>query len=620
MATQTKTINAGPVGIKPRGAYSSSDTYTLLDCVLYNHDSWVCTAMTNDGSAATITGQAPYDGSPYWKAMTDGGRAAVAEGQQVRTDFDTWFGANADAGVRKTVSNWLTSVQTAWTEWFSDTLATGVRKIWNTWFGQTQTEWSSLSSQASTDHTTAVSDHTIAQDDHTTVDADHSQAGTDHARAVSDHTTAANDHTTAISDHTIAAADHTTASNDHTQAVTDHANVAGAENVNAQLAGMTVTITDRQGVSTSVNIGFEIAPEHVYASKAAMIADAANVLAGKFCMIATTDPTATDNATLWSRNSQPASAGAQAFTFLSDLDQASSSAWADWMNNYKPVIESDHTRAETDHSTASSDHTTAATDHTTAEADHTQAVTDSSTASSDHTRAENDHTVAGTDHTTASSDHSTATADHGIASTDHTTAESDHTQAESDHTLAASDHSTADSDHTTAASDHTQADSDHSRAETDHTDSVTATGYANDQGDYAKNMADHPAYLADGTSAHPGDAGYLYSWDYTTQQYVKGARLSIDFDSMTQEQKEELAQAVLAAIGFDTVPTENSEKAVTSGGLYVVFGNVTTSIGNEVTRAQTAEGALDTRVTAVEGIQAITAAQVTAAWDEIFNS
>lgn len=114
--------------------------------------------------------------------------------------------------------------------------------------------------------------------------------------------------------------------------------VTAAGNVNATLVGMTVTITDRNGQSSSVNIGFEIDPSHVYASKSAMIADAANVQTGKFCMIATTDTTSTDNATLWSRNSQPASAGEQAFTFLSDLDQASSSAWADWMDNQRPLI------------------------------------------------------------------------------------------------------------------------------------------------------------------------------------------------------------------------------------------------------------------------------------------
>lgn len=619
MATQTKTINAGPVGIKPRGAYSSTDTYTMLDCVLYNHDSWVCTAMTADGSAATVSGQAPYDGSQYWKALTDGGRAAVAEGAQVRTDFDTWFGATANAGIRKTVSDWLTAVQTAWTEWFSDTLATGVRKIWSTWFSQRQTEWSEMSSTAVTDHTTAVTDHTIAQGDHTVADTDHSTANTDHTRAVNDHSTAEDDHALAQSDHTTALADHSTAADDHTTALADHASVAGAENVNAQLSGMTVTVTNRHGVSTSVNIGFEIAPNHVYASKAAMKADAANVLAGQFCMIATTDPTSTDNATLWSRNSQPASAS-EPFTFLSDLDQASTSAWADWMNNYKPVIESDHATAVSDHSTASTDHATASTDHTRAESDHSIASSDHTTASSDHTRAESDNVIAGDDHAQAVTDHSTAAYDHGIASADHTTADGDHTQAASDHTQATSDHGTASTDHSTASSDHTQAETDHTRANTDHTTSQTASSYANTQGDYAKNIADHPAYLADGTAAHPGDAGYLYSWDYTTQQYVKGARLSIDFDSMTPEQREELAQAVLAAIGFDDIPTENSEKAVKSGGLYTAFSNVNTAIGTESTRAQTAEGAISDRVTTIEGIGTMTAAQVTAAWDEIFNS
>ena len=141
MATKTQTINAGPVGLKPKGAYNAATTYTLLDCVLYNHDSWVCKAMDAQGNPVDVTGQTPQDGSQYWQALTDGGRAAMAVGTQVRTDFDTWFGATANAGIRKTVSDWLSSVQDAWTVWFSDTLITGVRKIWDTWFGGVQGEW-----------------------------------------------------------------------------------------------------------------------------------------------------------------------------------------------------------------------------------------------------------------------------------------------------------------------------------------------------------------------------------------------------------------------------------------------------------------------------------------------
>ena len=104
-----------------------------------------------------------------------------------------------------------------------------------------------------------------------------------------------------------------------------------AANVNAVLSGMTVTITDRTGISRSVNIGFEI--YRTYASVAAMNADAANVPEGKFVIIATTDTTSEDNAKMYSKNS------AGTFTFLCDLDQASASAWADWLNNMKPAIQ-----------------------------------------------------------------------------------------------------------------------------------------------------------------------------------------------------------------------------------------------------------------------------------------
>lgn len=121
----------------PRGPYSPTATYTLNRVVLYDHDSWVCKALDAQGEAIEISGIAPDDatyGALYWQAMTDGGRAAVAVGQQVRTDFDTWFGADANSGIRKTVSDWLTSAQTQFNNWFSDTLQTGVRYIWDHWF------------------------------------------------------------------------------------------------------------------------------------------------------------------------------------------------------------------------------------------------------------------------------------------------------------------------------------------------------------------------------------------------------------------------------------------------------------------------------------------------------
>lgn len=143
----------------------------------------------------------------------------------------------------------------------------------------------------------------------------------------------------------------------------------GAEQVDATLVGMTVTITDRQGVSHSQNIGFEI--YSTYGSVAEMNADADNVPEGKFVMIATADPTSAENARLYGKNSEGG------FTFLSDLDQASAEAWADWLNNMKPEIldcieqaNEDHTRAEGDHSRAEQDHTTAGSDHSTYEEDH----------------------------------------------------------------------------------------------------------------------------------------------------------------------------------------------------------------------------------------------------------
>ena len=245
----------------------------------------------------------------------------------------------------------------------------------------------------------------------------------------------------------------------------------GAGNVNAQLSGMTVTITDREGQSSSVNIGFEIDPSHVYASKAAMKADAANVQPGQFCMIATTDTTASDNATLWSRNSNPATDPDNAFTFLSDLDQASSSAWADWLNNMKPQIES--------------------------------AIT---TAGQDHTRAESDHGIAAQDHTTASSDHVTAG-----------------------------------DDHTTAGQDHTA--------------SITATNNANTQAGRAKQWADHPPYIGNGTT---GDKNFWYLWSEAQGAYVKGPYAKgddLDYSTMTPEEIQRLIDNIKEDLVFASIQT-----------------------------------------------------------------
>ena len=282
---------------------------------------------------------------------------------------------------------------------------------------------------------------------------------------------------------------------------------AAAERVNAQLNGMTVSVTNRNGVTTSVNIGFEITEDHVYPTKSAMLADAAKVPAGKFCMIATIDPTSPDNAQLWSRNSSPATSD-HPFTFLSDLDQASSSAWADWLNSMKPQIESKISQAETDHGIAESDHT----------------------------RAEQDHT-------TASGDHTRADADHELVVDDRIRSEQDHSRAEADHRTAESDHTTADSDHTAATTQTTLMEA----------------------------WNTHLPFVGDGIT---GDANYWYTYDPATERYVKGPYAkgdNLDWDSMSEQEKQALANAVLAAIGFDDTPTPGSERAVKSGSLYNEF-------------------------------------------------
>lgn len=68
---QTQTTNAGPVGLKPKGAYKAAGTYTLLDLVRHGYESWVCTAINPDGTAGTITGEEPAMTAQHWMALTD---------------------------------------------------------------------------------------------------------------------------------------------------------------------------------------------------------------------------------------------------------------------------------------------------------------------------------------------------------------------------------------------------------------------------------------------------------------------------------------------------------------------------------------------------------------------
>ena len=124
-----------------------------------------------------------------------------------------------------------------------------------------------------------------------------------------------------------AGADHERAESDHQAAVTA---TDGAENVNAQLDGMTVIITDRHGQSRSVGMAFDIYDS--YKSIAEMNAHLAEIPNGGLASIATDDPTDPDNAKLYQKRSDGTLA------YIGDLDQASAAAWADWLENHKQQI------------------------------------------------------------------------------------------------------------------------------------------------------------------------------------------------------------------------------------------------------------------------------------------
>jgi hypothetical protein len=387
-----------------------------------------------------------------------------------------------------------------------------------------------------------------------------------------------------------------------------------SENVNVTLVGMTVTVTDRTGTSRSQNIGFEIF--RTYKTRALMKADAANVPEGKFVMIGNTDdPTDPDNATLWSRTSAEASDPDNAFMFLSDLDQASSAAWADWLENMKPAIQQATADANTAAAAANAGATAANNAATAADNSRIAIEANEQTRQTAEQARVDAETQRQTDWTSFFSDSLTtgcrylwnlfynnavtlwngfwgesstdpngvrkqwadlkadAQADHQTATQDHQTATQDHQTATTDHQQYTTDHSTAGDDHTRAGIDHGIAEDDHTTAGNDHTASQTATGAANDAAALCAEWNAHPPFIGDGTYGY--DENYWYIYDTATSAYVRSiyARGSnLDWSTMTPAEKQQLAQEVLSQIAFDDMPEEGSPNAVKSGGVYAALG------------------------------------------------
>lgn len=233
----------------------------------------------------------------------------------------------------------------------------------------------------------------------------------------------------------------------------------------------------------------------------------------------------------------------------------------------------DHTRAETDHSTATSDHTQAGTDHTRAVTDHNRAADDKEQAATDHNRAENDHnqaaadhTQAGQDHTQADADHTQAVADSVRADNDHVQAVDDHTRAETDHSTAAADHTQAGTDHTRAEGDHTTAANDHTQAGTDHTAAQEATAAANTAAGNANTKASEAnvaARAAEQAVAHAERVNATLI-DYELVVTDRNGQVrsintkgdkgdGINYNTLTAEQKEELAAAVVRQVTTENI-------------------------------------------------------------------
>lgn len=84
MGVKTKTINAGRVGITPRGTwsatYNSGNGYDMLDAVYYNHDAWLSKVAENKDE--------PTDSSTKWQPLTQGGKHAHEQGDYAKYEGD----------------------------------------------------------------------------------------------------------------------------------------------------------------------------------------------------------------------------------------------------------------------------------------------------------------------------------------------------------------------------------------------------------------------------------------------------------------------------------------------------------------------------------------------------
>lgn len=102
---------------------------------------------------------------------------------------------------------------------------------------------------------------------------------------------------------------------------------------------------------------------------------------------------------------------------------------------------------------------------------------------------------------------------------------------------------------------------------------------ANLMAQYAQLIAENPPRVGKTLPDHTSDDNWWYYFvpnetldggSYVrSTAYAKGDNL--DWDTMTQAEKEALAREMLAQIAFDDVPVEGSLKAVKSGGLYTEF-------------------------------------------------
>lgn len=202
------------------------------------------------------------------RQQAESGRASTftANEAQRQSDFDSaqgtrnttwtnWFSDSLSTGVRKLWNDFWSSVNTSWNGFFGTSAsdANGVRKIWSTWYADTQSAWNTwfgTSSSAGVQKDWAE----LSADAVAKTQAANTAATNANSKATLADQKAALAQQAATDANTAKDGANTAKDSANTAAALANAKAAEAANVNATLSGTVISVTNRNGVTTTADV------------------------------------------------------------------------------------------------------------------------------------------------------------------------------------------------------------------------------------------------------------------------------------------------------------------------------------------------------------------------------